>query len=76
MLPRGRYTSHVTATDGTLTATQTYAFDVNAFRLKPSDTTPGRGQSITVSVASAETLATAPDAVHLPAGPRSPGASS
>jgi flagellar hook assembly protein FlgD len=60
MLPRGRYTSHVTATDGTLSATQTFAFDLNAFRLKPSDTTPGRGQSITVTVASAETLAKRP----------------
>ncbi len=60
MLPRGRYTSHVTATDGTLTATQTYAFDLNAFRLKLSDTTPGRGQSITVTVASAETLSKRP----------------
>jgi flagellar hook assembly protein FlgD len=60
MLPRGRYTSHVTATDGTLTATQTYAFDLNAFRLKLSDTTPGRGQSITVTVASAEKLAKRP----------------
>ncbi len=60
MLPRGRYTSHVTATDGTLSATQTYSFDVNAFRLTLSDSTPGRGQSITVTVASAETLATRP----------------
>ena len=60
MLPRGRYTSQVTATDGTLSATQTYAFDLNAFRLKPSDTTPARGQSITVTVASAETLAKRP----------------
>jgi flagellar hook assembly protein FlgD len=60
MLPRGRYTSHVTATDGTLTATQTYSFDLNAFRLALSDTTPGRGQSITVTVASAEKLAKRP----------------
>jgi flagellar hook assembly protein FlgD len=60
MLPRGPYTSRVTATDGTLTATQTVAFDLDAFRLKLSDTTPGRGQSITITVASAEKLAKRP----------------
>ena len=60
LLPRGQYTSHVTATDGTLSATQTVAFDLNAFRLKLSDSTPGRGQSITITVASAETLAKRP----------------
>ena len=60
MLPRGQYTSQVTATDGTLTATQTVAFDLNAFRIKLSDTTPGRGQSITITVAAAETLAKRP----------------
>jgi flagellar hook assembly protein FlgD len=60
MLPRGQYTSHVTATDGTLSAAQAVAFDLNAFRLKLSDTTPGRGQSITINVASAETLAKRP----------------
>ena len=32
------YTSHVTATDGTLSATQTTSFDVDAFSIKPSDT--------------------------------------
>ena len=56
MLPRGHYTSLVTATDGTLTATQTVAFDLEAFRYKLSDTTPGRGQSITVTITSPETL--------------------
>ncbi len=60
MLPLGQYTSQVTATDGTLSATQTVPFDLNAFRPKLSDTTPGRGQSITISVASAETLAKRP----------------
>jgi hypothetical protein len=60
MLPRGTYTSSVTATDGMLSATQTVAFDMNAFRLKLSDTTPGRGQSITITVASAEKLAKRP----------------
>jgi hypothetical protein len=60
MLPRGRYTSSVTATDGTMSATQTTAFVVDAFTIKPSDTTPGRGQSIKVYVTSAETLSRTP----------------
>src|SRR6185436_14723909 len=60
MLPRGRYTSHVVATDGVLTATQTVGVETEAFRITPSDTTPGRGQSITITVKSAEKLAKAP----------------
>jgi hypothetical protein len=60
MLPRGRYTSQVTATGGTLSATQTTAFDLDAFAITPSDSTPGRGQSITVTARSAESLAKAP----------------
>ena len=68
MLPRGRYTSVVTATDGTLVATQAVAFETDAFRLKLSDTTPGRGQTITVTVTSAELLAKIPRLYDLPAG--------
>ncbi|MEO8437329.1 MAG: FlgD immunoglobulin-like domain containing protein [Chloroflexota bacterium] len=60
MLPRGHYAAYVTATDGTLTATQTVAFDLDAFRIKLSDSTPKRGQSITVTVTSAETLGSRP----------------
>ncbi len=56
MLPRGHYTSAVTATDGTLVASQTVSFDTDAFRYKPSDTTPKRGQSITITITSAELL--------------------
>ncbi len=56
MLPRGRYTTTISATDGTLTATGSVAFTLDAFIIKPSDTTPGRGQTITVSVTSAEKL--------------------
>ena len=41
MLPRGKYTSHVVATDGVLTATQTVTVETEAFRITPSDTTPG-----------------------------------
>ena len=39
--PAGRYTSHVTATDGTVTATQAVAFEMNAFRVLPSRRTAG-----------------------------------
>jgi flagellar hook assembly protein FlgD len=60
MLPVGRYTSSVTATDGTLTATQTTVFDAQAFIITPSDRTPGRGQTITVYATSAESLAGSP----------------
>jgi flagellar hook assembly protein FlgD len=60
MLPRGRYYSFVSANDGTVSATQSVWFDLEAFRFKLSDTTPRRGQSITVSVTSAETLAARP----------------
>ncbi|MFL5682930.1 MAG: FlgD immunoglobulin-like domain containing protein [Chloroflexota bacterium] len=56
MVPRGRYTSVVTATDGTLLATQAIGFEMEAFRYKLSDATPGRGQKITVTVTSAEVL--------------------
>jgi flagellar hook assembly protein FlgD len=56
MLPRGRYTSVVTATDGTLLATQAISFETEAFRIVPSDTTPRRGQKITVKITSAERL--------------------
>jgi len=60
MLPRGHYTSIVTATDGTLTASQSVSFDMEAFRYKLSDTTPARGQSITLTITSPETLKSAP----------------
>ena len=60
MLPQGHYTSYVTATDGTLTAAQGVGFDMEAFRIRSSDNTPGRGQSITISVTSAEPLAANP----------------
>jgi flagellar hook assembly protein FlgD len=60
MLPRGKYTSYVRATDGTLTVAQAVTFVMDAFTVTPSDTTPARGQSITVTAKSAETLASAP----------------
>ncbi|MFL5686197.1 MAG: FlgD immunoglobulin-like domain containing protein [Chloroflexota bacterium] len=60
MLPTGRYTSVVSATDGTLTAVQSVAFEMNAFGIRPSASTATRGRSITISVTSAEALSTAP----------------
>jgi flagellar hook assembly protein FlgD len=63
MLPRGHYTSYVYATDGTLVAVQAVGFDMDAFRIKLSDTTPRRGQSITLTVSTAELLAKNPTLV-------------
>jgi flagellar hook assembly protein FlgD len=60
MLPRGRYTAVITATDGTVTATGSLAFTLDAFIIKPSDATPARGQTIKVSVTSAEKLVRPP----------------
>jgi len=58
MLPPGRYTSSVQATDGTLVAVQAVAFEADAFWQRLSDTTPRRGQSVTLRVTSAERLST------------------
>ena len=60
MLPPGRYLSYVVASDGTLVVGQSVAFESDAFLVKPSDATPGRGQTITVTVTSAEPLAASP----------------
>jgi flagellar hook assembly protein FlgD len=60
MLPRGRYLSYLTATDGTLTISQSVAFDLDAFGVTVNDRTPGRGQLFTVYATSAEPLAIAP----------------
>ena len=56
MLPPGRYTSFVNATDGTLVATQSVAFEADAFYQRLTDATPARGQTVTVYVTSAEPL--------------------
>jgi flagellar hook assembly protein FlgD len=60
MLPRGKYTTTLSATDGTLTATGSVAFTMDAFIIRPNDATPGRGQTIKVSVTSAEKLGSIP----------------
>jgi flagellar hook assembly protein FlgD len=56
LLPKGKYTSHVTATDGDLTASQTVGFEMNAFAITSSTQTPRRGKSITIRAKPAESL--------------------
>ncbi len=60
MAPRGTYRSVVSATNGTLAATQTLPVVADAFRITVSDVTPRRGQRLTVTATSAETLDAAP----------------
>jgi flagellar hook assembly protein FlgD len=60
MLPPGRYLSYVTASDGSIAVSQSVPFEADAFLIKPSDATPGRGQTITVTVTSAEPLSARP----------------
>jgi flagellar hook assembly protein FlgD len=55
-VPRGRYYSTITANDGPLSFTQKSYVQADAFRIVASDTTPGRGQSVTVTAYSAEAL--------------------
>ena len=56
----GRYTSVVEATDGTVSTSDSVAFTVDAFGIRPSDTTPARGQTITVTLTTAVPLAANP----------------
>ena len=60
LLPVGRYTAVVTARDGTYTPTQSVAFEMNAFGIRPSASSATRGKSITLTVTSAEPLDSAP----------------
>ncbi len=60
MLAPGPYLSYVTAGDGSVVVAQSVAFEADAFLIKPSDATPERGQTITVTVTSAEPLSTRP----------------
>ena len=60
LLPPGRYTATVMATDGSLAVTQSSSFVADAFLLRPSTSTPKRGQTMTVTINSAVPLATNP----------------
>ena len=57
---RGSYRSHVVATDGTLSHTHWASTLADAFKVTVSDTTPARGQRITVTALSAESLGSNP----------------
>ena len=59
-VPRGTYRAQVRATDGTHVAVQRVAVVADAFRFVLSDSTPARGQRITVTVVTAETLSKNP----------------
>ncbi len=59
-LKAGKYRALVTATDDVTTVGQAVSFTMDAFAIKPSDTTPKRGQKITIKVTSAEPLSTRP----------------
>jgi flagellar hook assembly protein FlgD len=56
LLPTGKYTSHVTATDGDVTVSQGVGFEMNAFAITSSTSTPRRGRSITITAKPAEAL--------------------
>jgi flagellar hook assembly protein FlgD len=58
--PRGRYTLEVVATDGVASWTQRTTIYAQAFRIIPSNLTPARGATFTISAVSAEALKTAP----------------
>ncbi len=60
MAPRGWYTSTVAVTDGTLATTERVRVLADAFAIAVSDTTPARGQSITISITSTEKLSRNP----------------
>ncbi|HET7168161.1 MAG TPA: FlgD immunoglobulin-like domain containing protein [Candidatus Limnocylindrales bacterium] len=59
-LPVGTYTSYVSATDSLTTVAQSVPFRMDAFTVRSSDMTPGRGQTITIKVVSAERLKALP----------------
>jgi flagellar hook assembly protein FlgD len=56
LLPAGKYTSHVSATDGDITVSQSAGFEMNAFGITSSTSTPTRGRSITITAKPAEAL--------------------
>jgi flagellar hook assembly protein FlgD len=56
LLPRGIYTSLVSATDGTWSISQAVRVEMNAFGIATSTATPRRGGKLTVVVTSAEPL--------------------
>jgi flagellar hook assembly protein FlgD len=59
-VPAGIYAVVATASNGTVWASQKTWVETNAFSYKLSDTTPARGQTVTVTTTAAETLKAAP----------------
>jgi flagellar hook assembly protein FlgD len=55
-VPRGTYSSRVSVTDGTNVAVQRVAVVADAFRWVVSDTTPGRGQKVTITIVTPEPM--------------------
>jgi flagellar hook assembly protein FlgD len=60
MLPAGKYTSFVSATDGTMTATQSVKLEMNAFSITSSVASPTRGKKVTITAVSSESLSMTP----------------
>jgi flagellar hook assembly protein FlgD len=60
LLPPGTYLSYVRGDNATLGLAQSIRVHMNAFNLRASDTTPRRGQRITLYATSAENLRGAP----------------
>jgi flagellar hook assembly protein FlgD len=56
LLPRGVYTSYVTASDGVRTISSSTKVEMNAFAIAPSVTTAKRGSKVTITATTAETL--------------------
>ena len=67
-VPRGTYRSQIVATDAMATLTQRVGVVADAFRIVGSDSTPARGQRITVTAYTAETLDAAPKLVVVQPG--------
>jgi flagellar hook assembly protein FlgD len=59
-LPAGSYVSSVHASDGSLGISHSTSVTMNAFWIRSSDTTPARGQTITIYGTSGEALEKAP----------------
>ena len=66
-LPTGLYSSEVSATDGTTTVVQTRGFRMMAFHIVPSDSTPKRGQKISLTVTTGRAPVERRAALRLPA---------
>jgi flagellar hook assembly protein FlgD len=60
MAPRGTYTASISATDGELSTTGRTAVVADGFRITVNDSTPGRGQTITLYATSPERLTALP----------------